>query len=128
MSSIYPRKINLYRWTQNITPSSGGFGAQPYQEPQTTAGNVAVWQTTPIFSGVQCSIQEYRSGTKPLADLPGNSLVTPTTKIYIPKTELQLGQINMRDYLMDDVGIQYMVIDNYWNILGYRLYCVYLQL
>ena len=126
--SIYPRTISLYRWTQNITTGSGGFGSQPYQEPQTTSGNVAVWQTAPIFSGVKCSIQEYRSGTRPVDNLPGSSLVTPTTKIFIPKSQLQLGQVKIRDYLMDDLGIQYTVIDNYWNILGYRLYCFYLQL
>ena len=87
-----------------------------------------MWQTAPIFSGVKCSIQEYRSGTRPVDNLPGSSLVTPTTKIFIPKSQLQLGQVKIRDYLMDDLGIQYTVIDNYWNILGYRLYCFYLQL
>jgi hypothetical protein len=127
MASIYPRKISLYRWTQNLA-AGNGFGAQPYQEPQTTSGNVAVWQTTPIFTGISCSIQEYRSGTRPVDNMPGSSLVTPTTKIFVPKNQLKIGQVNMRDYLMDDLGIQYIVIDNYWNLLGYRLYCVYLQL
>lgn len=126
MSFIYPRTINIYRWTQNL--ASNGFGAQPYQEPQTASGNVAVWQTEPVLTSINCSIQEYRAGTRSIENMPGSSLVTPTTKIFIPKNQLTIGQVNMRDYVMDDLGIQYIVIDNYWNSLGYRLYCVYLQL
>lgn len=126
MSFVYPRTLSIFRWSTNLTPSSPGL--QVYQEPQTAAANTEIWQTAPIFSGISCSIQEYRSGTRPIDNLPGSSLVTPTVKIFIPRQLLSLGQIVVRDFLMDDLGIQYQVIDPYWNSLGYRLYTVYLQL
>lgn len=126
MSFVYPRQISVFRWTTDLTPSSPGF--QSYQEPQTSSHNTEIWQTTPVFTGIKCSIQEYRSGTRPIDNLPGSSLVTPTVKIFIPRQQLSLGQVVVRDYLLDDLGIQYQVIDPYWNSLGYRLYTVYLQL
>ena len=125
MSFVYPRQLSIFRWATDLTPSSPGI--QPYQEPQTVDA-AAIWQTTPVFTGIKCSIQEYRSGTRPVDNLPGSSLVTPTVKIFIPRQQLSLGQVVVRDFLVDDLGIQYQVIDNYWNSLGYRLYTVYLQL
>ena len=122
---IYPRLLSIYRLPA-LPNSPAGFGAQPYQEPQ-TAVVASVWASTPIYSGIGCSIQEYRSGQRPSDDLPGSTLVTPTNKIYIPVRTLPLGAIKVRDYLMDDLGIRYHVINPYWNSMGYRLYCVFLE-
>lgn len=126
MSFIYPRRLTIFRWQSDLTPSNPGI--QPYQEPQTINPSTEIWQTPPVFTNISCSIQEYRSGTRPVDNLPGSSYVTPTSKIFIPRNQLSLGQVVVRDFLMDDLGIQYQVVNPYWNSLGYRLYTIYLQL
>src|SRR5208282_6774746 len=119
MSFIYPRLLSVYR-LPGFPAGVAGFGAQPYQEPQ-TARSGSVWATSPTLSGIPCSIQEYRSGQRPVEDLPGSTLVTPTHKIYIPLLVLPKGSIKVRDYLQDELGVKYEVINPYWNSLGYRL-------
>ena len=125
MSFIYPRLLSIYR-LPGFPAGVAGYGAQPYQEPQ-TARNASVWASLPIFSGIPCSIQEYRSGQRPVEDLPGSTLVTPTNKIYIPLHGLAKGAVKVRDYVLDDLGVKYEVINPYWNSLGYRLYSVFLE-
>lgn len=125
MSFIYPRFLSVYRKT-GFPAGVAGFGSQSYQEPQTVK-NASVWASAPIFSGVPCSIQEYRSGQRPVEDLPGSTLVTPTNKIFVPLRALAKGSIKVRDYLLDDIGTKYEVINPYWNSLGYRLYSVFLE-
>jgi hypothetical protein len=125
MSFVYPRTISVYRYPR-FAAGTGGLGLQAYQEPQTVNG-VSIWTTTPIYTGLVCSIQEYRSGQRPVEDLPGSTLVTPTWKIYIPAQRLPKGSIFVRDFVIDDLGIKYHVIDPYWNSLGYRAYCVLLE-
>ncbi len=122
---VYPRTLAVYR-LPGFAGGAAGLGQQPYQEPQ-TAGAAAVWASTPVYTSVQCSIQEYRSGQRPEDNLPGSMPVTPTSKIYIPRQALPNGSIQFRDYLLDDIGIKYSVINPYWNSLGYRLYTVFLQ-
>lgn len=125
MSFVYPRTISLYRLPA-LPYTPAGYGAQDYQEPQTVAAS-SVWASQPVFAGIRCSIQEYRSGQRPADDLPGSTLVTPTNKIYIPKRRLSLGDVKTRDYILDDLGTRYHVINPYWNSMGYRLYCVFLE-
>lgn len=123
---MYPRTISIYRLP--LAPAgSAGFGAQPYQEPQTASG-ASVWASAPIFSGIQCSIQEYRSGQHGPEPLPGDTPVIPTTKIFVPAKFLALGTVQYRDYILDDIGLKYAVINPYWNSLGYRLYSFYLEM
>lgn len=124
-SFVYPRTISIYRDARFAT-GAAGLGAQPYQEPQTVNG-VAIWATKPVYSRIQCSIQEYRSGQRPVENLPSSTLVTPSWKIYIPRRQLPNGSILVRDFIMDDLGIKYQVIDPYWNSLGFRLYAVFLE-
>ena len=125
MSFIYPRTINIYRQT-GFPRGTAGLGAQPYQEPQ-TVNAASVWSTRPVASNITCSIQEYRSGQRPVENLPGSTLVTPTSKIFVPLRSLARGAVSVRDYIMDDLGLKYEVINPYWNSLGYRIYCVYLE-
>ena len=122
---IYPRSLSIFR-LPGLPNTQAGFGAQTYQEPQTAAA-ASVWASAPIFSGIPCSIQEYRSGQRPVDDLPGSTLVTPTNKVYVPRWILPLGAVKVRDYVLDDIGIRYHVINPYWNSMGYRLYCVFLE-
>jgi len=125
MSFIYPRTISVFRNPQ-FAAGTANLGLQVYQEPQTVNG-ASVWKSTPMFTGVACSIQEYRSGQRPVENLPGSALVTPTWKIFIPFNALAKGSMLVRDFILDDLGIKYQVIDPYWNSLGYRAYCVFLE-
>ena len=122
---VYPRSLSVYRLASFPT-GSAGYGAQNYQEPQ-TSGSSYIWASKPLFTGVMCSIQEYRSGQRPVENLPGSTFVTPTNKIYIPLRVLPKGALRARDYLLDDLGVRYEVINPYWNSLGYRAYCVFLE-
>ena len=126
MSFVYPRSVTIYR-LPGFSVGSAGFGAQQYQEAQAAAVDQSVFASTPIFSGVKCSIQEYRSGQRPTEMLPGSAIVTPTWKVYIPLRAIPLGALQSRDYFVDDVGIRYVVIDPYWNSLGHRAYCLFLE-
>ena len=123
---LYPRSISFYRLPIASGSSVAGFGAQPYQEPQTVA-NASLWASRPMLQNIPASIQEYRSGQRPSDDLPGSTTVTPTTKIFVPARALLRGAVKVRDYVLDDLGIKYHVINPYWNSLGYRLYCVFLE-
>lgn len=123
---LYPRAISIFRLPIASGSAVAGFGAQPYAEPQTVA-NASLWASRPMLQAVPCSIQEYRSGQRPTDDLPGSTMVTPTTKIFIPARALQRGAVKVRDYVIDDLGIKYHVINPYWNSLGFRLYCVFLE-
>lgn len=123
---IYNRVLSIYRVPRASTTSPAAFGAQGYQEPQTVK-NASVWASVPVASGVRCSIQEYRSGQRPADDLPGSTMVTPTVKIFVPASAMFKGGVLVRDFLMDELGARYHVINPYWNSLGYRLYCVFLE-
>lgn len=126
MSFVYPRTLSVYRLPA-FASGSAGLGAQQYQEPQ-TSGAGSIWSTSPLATNVKCSIQEYRSGQRPVENLPGSTLVTLTCKIYIPLRVLPKGFVLTRDYLLDDLGMKYEVINPYWNSLGWRLYTVFLEL
>ena len=125
MTFVYPRTVSVYRLPP-MPSGSAGYGNQGYQEPQTASG-ASVWSSTPVFTGLKCSIQEYRSGQRPVENLPGSTLVTPTNKIFFPFSALARGAIKVRDYILDDLGIKYECINPYWNSLGYRIYCVFLE-
>lgn len=74
-----------------------------------------------------CSIQEYRAAQRPIDNLPGSEAITPSFKIYIPKKTLARGSLLLRDFLLDDIGLKYSIMDPYWNSLGYRLYAYLLE-
>ena len=125
MSFIYPRLISVYRQSEPAAAQTG-YGAQPYQEPQTSAG-ASVWASVPIYTGVACSIQEYRAAQRPIDNLPGSEAITPSYKIFIPKRSLLLGSLLLRDLIQDDIGYRYTVMDTYCNSLGYRIYAEILE-
>ncbi|HYA07491.1 MAG TPA: hypothetical protein VEF90_16520 [Xanthobacteraceae bacterium] len=125
MNFVYPRRVSVYR-LPGFESGNAGYGAQDYQEAQTASAG-SIWSSTPVYTGLQCSIQEYRSGQRPIDDLPGSTTVTPTVKLYIPRMVLAKGSLMFRDYLLDDLGVKYHVINPYWNSLGYRAYCVFLE-
>lgn len=125
MSFIYPRRISIFRQSEPVS-AQAGFGTQPYQEPQTSA-SASIWSTTPLFSGIACSIQEYRAAQRPIDNLPGSEAITPSHKIFIPKRSLALGDVKLRDLILDDTGTKYTVMDPYWNSLGFRLYAMLLE-
>lgn len=126
MSFIYPRLITVFR-LPGFAAGAAGFGAQSYQEAQSAAVDQSVFASTPLYSNVRCSIQEYRSGQRPTEMLPGSAIVTPTWKVYIPLRALPKGALQTRDYFVDDLGIRYVVIDPYFNSLGHRAYCLFLE-
>lgn len=122
---VYLRTISIYRQAANA-PSLGAAGPLGYQEAQTVSGS-AIWATTPVFTCIGCSIQERERGQRPDTALPGSTVSVPTTRIFIPSAKMAKGGVLVRDFVLDDLGVKYHVINPYWNGLGYRLYCEILE-
>lgn len=121
---IFPRLISIFRLALNAS-SAAAAGPLPYQEAHATAG-VVVWNSSPIFTGIACSIQEETRGKMSTVGLPGSDIV-PNYRVFIPLEVMPLGSVKVHDYVLDDIGLKYRVADPYWDSLGYRLLCVFLE-
>jgi hypothetical protein len=113
MSFTYPRVISIRRPGGQPMPSASvGFqGPSPSGEPD---------KETAIGTGIRCSIQARREGTKGVVGLPADATLT-TWWILIPKSALAFGTIQENDIVYDDLGERYQIVANYWNSLGYRI-------
>lgn len=76
------------------------------------------------------SIQADRYGSRPLANVPGDTVSRGMWKIFIPQgAALQAGIgspgsiVADRDFVVDDQGLRYQVTQAYWNSLGPQLRC-----
>lgn len=126
MSFLYPRTISIFRGA--AAPSgSAGLGEQPYQEAGALI-DTSVFSTTPIFTGIPASIQQKAQGKGTTENLPGDAKTTAPYRIFIPRRSLALGTVKSRDFITDDIGRRYHVIDPYWNSLGYNLLCMILEM
>jgi hypothetical protein len=121
---VYPRTIAVYR-LPGPAAGAAGLGAQGYQEVQTAVA-ASVWASTPIYSGIACSIQEAARGVTPTDRVPGDVAV-PLFRIFIPLGGLAKGALRVRDYLQDEIGGRYAVTNPYWDSLGYRVSAILLE-
>jgi hypothetical protein len=115
VSFLYPRTIAIHRPATATT-----VGAQGY------SGETAAVESV-IIVDIPASIQQAPSRGSPEGGLPADSPMTASWKIFIPKSAAALGLIQNRDVVIDDLGARYVVIANYWNSLGYRLFAQLLQ-
>ncbi len=109
MSFLYPRTIAIRR-----PQAQAGVGASH------TYGGAQASAETPIASGLPASIQVRRERQRNDVGLPGDA-TKPTWYIFIPRRALALGQVELRDIAVDDLGNRYQVIQPYWDSLGHRL-------
>ena len=115
MSFIYPRLATITR------PVSGG-GAVGIR---TNYSGVVTASETTIATGIKCSIQFKTTGNAPLQSLAADIRARTQWRVFMPT--VALGVIQDRDIVTDDLGQRYQVNANYWNSLGYNLYCERLE-
>jgi hypothetical protein len=122
--AVYNRTISVYR-RPHASDSAASSGPLAYQEPQASA-NVLVWNTTPIYTGIACSIQEETKGKGSATDLPGSDIV-PYWRIFIPYSGLAKGSLQIHDNVMDEIGTKYRLTSTYWDAMGYRAFAILLE-
>ena len=103
MSFLYPRLISISRPNQSTT-----IGAQGY-------GGLTKANETIIASDIPAHIQVDRQGTVPTAKLPGDAAGESIWKIVF---KADLGLIQTRDIITDDLEIRYQVIAADWKPLA----------
>lgn len=117
--------MNIYARTVTITrPSNAATGGQVAYIGQNRADETTVAAALP--ASVQSkSVGSRRSGTdKIAADAPGPIV----WDIFIPRRALAKGLVRDRDIVTDDEGIRYQVAAAYWNILGWHLQTIRLEM
>lgn len=112
MSFIYPRTIKITR-PQILS----AVGSQPYQGLNSAT-------ETLISENIAASIQKHRTSKKPIENLPSDIEDTTGWRIFFKGN---LGLVNDRDIITDDLGERYQVTANYWNSLGYTCDCEKLE-
>ena len=110
---IYPRTIKVTR-----SPAQSGVGAQPY-------GSLNRAAETVVFSDCAASIQARNTSTSSTIGLPADGKKSMWL-VFIGRAEcsrlgLVAGQIRARDWVIDDAGERYHVLNNYWDSLGYAM-------
>lgn len=105
MSFIYPRTVSVVRAT--TTTAAGLVNYNDLEEESTVA------------AGLAASIQLKKERGRPAADVPGDALARTLWSILIPNQEN--GLIQVRDVIVDEIGIRYQVLAPYWNSLGYNI-------
>lgn len=111
MSFIYPRTISIVRQVL-----STAVGALPYR------GETPSNETT-VASGIPASIQRKKVGQKAMAGLPGDG----NQSIWQILFNLPIGTVNVRDVIVDELGVRYQVQAPYWNSMGYNCTCERLE-
>lgn len=109
-SLLYPRTISVRR--QN--PPSSPVGAQQY-------GGADPVEETVVLSGLPAQISYDRVGRGDPANLPTDPR-RANVQILIPSSAATLGQIQVNDIIVDDLGLRYQVYYPDFQILGYILH------
>lgn len=112
-SFVYPRTIQVKR-----SASQSGVGAQSYASLDRSAETI-------ILDDVAASIQEKNTSQDNRVELPADGKMS-IWRVYIGPAECQRkgigpGYILSRDWVIDDAGERYHVLNNYWDSLGYAL-------
>ena len=107
---MYPRLIRILR--ANANPS---VGAQEYSS-MVTAGE------TVIFTNLAAEVQMKRRAGQPDAGLPADAQSLMSYDVFIPAYSLdRTARLRIGDIVQDDLGIRYLVMGSYWNVLGWKL-------
>lgn len=114
-SFVYPRTIAVKR-----SPSQTGVGAQPY-------GALNRAGETIVVSDCAASIQSKNTTNSNTVGLPADGKMS-LWLVFIGRAEctrlgLVAGQIRARDWIIDDAGERYHVLNNYWDSLGFAMNC-----
>lgn len=110
---LYPRTVTLKR--PNATTGIGGL---PY-------GGLLSSKESQVTRPMRASIQYDRLGRAPLTGIPGDTSGRTMWKIFLP--DAANGTVHARDIIVDDLGVRYQVVADYWNSLGYALQCERLE-
>ena len=126
--TIYSRKVTVSRPIPNVQTSGGAIGLQGYSGLTESPGPTGLGGETVIASDLACSIQARAMGKVTGDDkLPSDAPGPTVWYIFIPKSQIAKGVIRDRDVATDDENYRYQVATAYWNLFGYRLNCIRLE-
>jgi hypothetical protein len=125
--ALYPRTVTIERPNSQFAAGAANAqlsqpGGKPYFGLDRTAGG-----NTVIASNVPASLQSLGGRAQRSTNLPSSAPGPTRWKIVIPATAMQLGIINDRDIVIDDLGKRYMVSSDYYTALGYELEAIRLE-
>jgi len=118
--------VSVYR-LPGEPAGTAGFGSQPYQEPQTASG-ASIYDEAPVISGIPCSLQESTQRRNSIEQLPGDTQSSAVRMGYFAPSSFPKGSLLARDYVVDDLGTKYQVIDPHWDVMGYRAALLILEM
>ncbi|WP_439398704.1 hypothetical protein ACRQ5Q_15125 [Bradyrhizobium sp. PMVTL-01] len=127
---LYPRKVEIHRLRTVAGPGTsptdvigltGYSGAEASTDPADPQGEAILYKDIPA------NIQAAATGRKRDSALPQDAVSNPTWDIFLPLTAAPRGAIRDRDIVVDDEDYRYEVGQAYWNILGWKLMCIRLE-
>jgi len=118
--------VSVYR-LPGEPAGTAGFGSQPYQEPQTASG-ASIYDEAPVISGIPCLLQESTQRRNSIEQLPGDTQSSAVRMGYFAPSSFPKGSLLARDYVVDDLGTKYQVIDPHWDVMGYRAALLILEM
>jgi len=124
---VYPRTIEIHRNETNAGPADTVIGLAGYSGTEATTSPTNPADEAVLFTGIPASIQAGPTGRKKDSALPQDVVSMPTWIIFTPKEVLAKGTVRDRDIIVDDEGYRYEVAQDYWNRLGYKMYCIRLE-
>ncbi len=115
-SRLYPRVITAWR-----PKAAGQVGDVAYNSVTFPDGY------TQLGSARPASIQLDRQGQRNAVGLPTDARYDAIWKVFIPDKFASLGTFATGDVIQDDLQNLYQCFAPYWNLLGYRLGCIVLE-
>lgn len=106
MSFLYPRTATIVR----PAPVQTGGGVQPY-------GGRTESNETELATGIECSIQAKRDGSRNPPGLPADA-TKASWRIYTPLGAVTDGFVHDGDVWIDDLGRRFGTVADYTNSLG----------
>jgi hypothetical protein len=122
---VYDRAVTIRRLKTEAGPGPGTIGEGGYSGPEQGTGAAG---EVVILGNSEASIQQKQAGRTSGGLLPTDIAFRPLWAIYIPAwAPVAKGYIRDRDIVTDDEGYRYGVMAARWDVFGYRLSCVRLE-
>jgi hypothetical protein len=125
---LYPRLIEIRRpKTVAAQPGSDVVGLTGYSGMEPTTAPANPQGEVVIVKNIPASIQASTIGGKQQRALPTDVSSAPQWTIYVALAALPKGTLRDRDIIVDDESYRYEVASAYWNVLGWKIPCIRLN-
>jgi hypothetical protein len=110
--NIWASKITVYRSPEDTSIDNNSYEGL---SPPISSFNV-------IIANVSASIQNTTRLSVPGTKFPQDSSYDTGWNIFPAIFSVPKGMIQVRDFIIDDLGREFEVITDYWNLLAYKLF------